>query len=116
MPRKIEVGKPAKFNFDLAAPKAGWKQEARVRIQVDQDLGTGKWNATFNGQQIDPTADVAEPFPVAYPSMLAEPSQLRAWRVPAALLREGKNSLEVTLTDGAPLSLVFVDLAFGQSS
>ena len=116
VPRKIEVGKPAKFNFDLAAPKAGWKQEARVRIQVDQDLGSGKWNATFNGQQIDPTADVSEPFPVAYPSMLAEPSQLRAWRVPAALLREGKNSLEVTLTDGAPLSLVFVDLAFGQSS
>jgi hypothetical protein len=43
--------------------------------------------------------------------MLGKPEELRAWLIPARLLREGKNSLEVTQTDGEPATIVFVDLA-----
>jgi len=113
VPRKIEAGKPAKFNFDLAAPAGGWKQDARVRIQVDKPPGDGEWTAMFNGETISATDDVSEPFPVPYPSMLAKPEELRAWTVPAKLLREGKNSLEVTQRNGEAVSIVFVDLATG---
>jgi hypothetical protein len=52
VPRKIELGKPAKFNFDLAAPAGGWKHDARVRIQADKPLGDDEWTATFNGEAI----------------------------------------------------------------
>ena len=107
VPRKIEPNKPAKFNFDLASPRG----DARVRIQADAALGDGVWQATFNGTALTATFDVSEPFAVTYPSMLAKPEELRAWSVPATLLREGKNSLEVTLERGAPVSVVFVDLA-----
>jgi hypothetical protein len=58
--------------------------------------GDGQWAATFNGEAIAADADVSEPFAVPYPSMIAKPEELRAWLVPARLLREGKNSLEVT--------------------
>jgi hypothetical protein len=67
--------------------------------------------AHFNGEAISPTDDVSEPFAVPYPSMLGKPEELRAWLIPARLLREGKNSLEVTQTDGEPATIVFVDLA-----
>lgn len=111
VPRKLETGKPAKFNFDLAAPSGGWKHEARVRIQTDQPLGSDEWTATFNGEVIKPTQDVSEPFAVPYPALLGRPEELHAWIVPARLLLEGKNSLEVTPKTGDPVSIVFVDLA-----
>jgi hypothetical protein len=111
VPRKIELNKPAKFNFDLAAPTGGWKGAARVRIQADKSLGNGEWAATFNGDAIAASADVSEPFAVPYPSMIAKPEELRAWTIPTKLLREGKNSLEVTQKNGEPVSVLFVDLA-----
>jgi hypothetical protein len=107
VPRKIEPNKPAKFNFDLASPRG----DARVRIQADKSLAKTKWTATFNGQAVTATPDVSEPFAVPYPSMLAKPEELRAWSVPATLLREGKNSLEITLQSGDPLTILFVDLS-----
>ncbi len=116
VPRKIEADKPAKFNFDLAPPTGGWKQDARIRIQTDQPIGKGKWTATFNGELLNPTHDVSEPFPVPYPSLLGKPAELRAWTLPPKLLHEGKNTLEVTLKAGEPLSVIFVDLAAGQAS
>ncbi len=116
VPRKIEAGKVQKFNFDLAAPAGGWKQDARVRIQADKSLGDGEWTATFNGELIEATKDVSEPFAVPYPSMVAKPEELRAWIIPGKLLREGKNSLEVTLRAGEPVAVIFVDLAVGQAS
>ncbi|MCB1208605.1 MAG: hypothetical protein KDK97_04720 [Verrucomicrobiales bacterium] len=111
VPRKIELNKPAKFSFDLAAPRAGWKQDARVRVQADKNLDDTEWTAVFNGTVIASTPDLSEPFPVAYPSMLGKPEELRAWIIPAKLLHEGKNSLEITQTAGDAVVITFVDLA-----
>lgn len=116
VPRKIEAGKTQKFNFDLAPPAGGWKQDGRVRIQADKALDAGEWSATFNGEVVEATKDVSEPFAVPYPAMLGKAEEMRAWMVPAKLLREGKNSLEVTLKQGEPVAVIFVDLAAGQAS
>lgn len=116
VPRKVEPTKPQKFTFDLVPPVGGWKQDARVRIQADKSLATTDWAATFNGESITATADVSEPFPVPCPSMLAQPEELRAWTIPAKLLREGRNSLEVTLKAGEQVSVLFVDMAVGHPS
>lgn len=112
VPRKVAPGKPEKFNFDLASPRG----DARVRIQADKRLTGSEWSATFNGQALPATDDVSEPFAVPFPSMLAKPEELRAWRIPANLLREGKNSLEVTQQSGEACSVLFVDLALGQAT
>ena len=106
MPRKLELNKPAKFNFDLASPRG----DARVRIQTDRTDPTGLV-AHFNGEILSPTDDVSEPFAVPYPSMLGKPDELRAWHIPASRMREGKNSLEITQTHGDPIMVVFADLA-----
>jgi hypothetical protein len=112
VPRKIEPGKPAKFNFDLASPRG----DVRVRIQANKSLANSEWTATFNGEAVSATSDVSEPFAVPYPSMIAKPDELSAWTIPAKLLRDGKNSLEVTQKNGDPVTVVFVDLAVGQAS
>ncbi|GEP43595.1 hypothetical protein BGE01nite_28860 [Brevifollis gellanilyticus] len=111
VPRKVESGKPQKFNFDIAAPSGGWKQNLRLRIQSDQSLSDTEWQATFNGEPISPTNDASEPFAVPYPSLMGKPEELRVWTVPAKLMREGKNSAEFTSKAGKTVSITFVDLA-----
>jgi len=106
VPHKIELSKPSKFNFDLASPRG----DALVRIQADKSLAGSEWSATFHGEAISATDAVSEPFAVPYPSMIAKPEELRAWIVPARLLREGKNSLEVTQKTGGQVFVLFVDL------
>lgn len=107
MPRKIELNKPAKFNFDLASPHG----DARVRILADRNLAGSEWNALFNREAISPADNVSEPFAVPFPSMLGQPQEMRAWQIPASKLKEGKNSLEITQTRGEPVTVLFVDLA-----
>lgn len=111
LPHLLESAQTAKFHFDLAAPAQGWKQAMRIRIQTDKSLMDSQMTANFNDEAIPSTPDVSEPFSVPYPSMLAKPDELRAWLIPAKLLREGKNTFSVTLKSGEPMSLQFVDLA-----
>jgi hypothetical protein len=108
LPRPLEPGKPATFTLDLAPPTGGWKGEARLRVQVEQPTGDGGWQATFNGEALTATPDLSEPFPVPYPSLLGTPDKLRAWRVPARLLRDGINRF--TLQNSAAITVIFLDL------
>jgi hypothetical protein len=75
-----------------------------------QSLGASTWSAILNGEVVAASTDVSEPFPVPYPSMMGKPDELRAWTVPAGLLREGRNTLEVSLHNGPSCSVLFVDL------
>jgi hypothetical protein len=111
VPRDIAPRKPAKFLFDLSAPAGGWKMGGRLRIQGAQSLGTSRWRATFNGTELATADDVSEPYPNPSPSLLGKADELRAWMVPAPLLRDGPNHAEFTAEDGGAATLVFVDLA-----
>ncbi len=107
VPRMILQNKAEKFHFDMATPLG----DARLRIQADQDLTESEWTATFNGELVSATEDVSEPFPVPYPSMLGRAEEMRAWSIPAKLLRDGRNTLEVIRWSGPDCAVVFVDLA-----
>lgn len=111
VPRTIEPSKPTRFVFDLATPIGGWKDNARLRIQTSHPLADGNWTAKFNDEPVAATADVSEPFAVPYPSMLAKPEELRAWTIPARLLREGANRFDLQHALTAAVTVVFVDLA-----
>jgi hypothetical protein len=111
VPRPIKPGTPAKFYFDLAAPQGGWKKDARLRIQSDKALEGTQWTATFNDEAISVTDDNSEPFAVPYPAMMGKPEELRAWVVPAKLLVDGINRLELLLQSGSDASITFLDLA-----
>ncbi|MCA1962771.1 MAG: hypothetical protein LDL31_02355 [Prosthecobacter sp.] len=107
VPRVMLPGKVAKFQFDLAAPHG----DARLRIQAAQNLAGTGWSAFFNGVALEATQDVSEPFDVPFPSMLGQPEEMRAWEVPARLLLDGKNSLELTQKSTDPVTVLFLDLA-----
>jgi len=111
LPREVASGKPSVFTLDLAPPSGGWKNEGRLRIQGVQSLGNTNWRAVLNDAELVATDDRSEPFPNPYPSLLGKPNELRAWQVPATLLRDGANRIELASNGEDHSTLVFLDLA-----
>ena len=112
VPHAVDPGKAVRFTFDLASPKGGWKGTARLRIQADKPVGESVLMVAFNGTPIEVNPDRSEPFPVPYPCLMGQPDELRAWSVPAALLREGGNVVEVKTGAGSNrVTVAFLDLA-----
>lgn len=110
LPRALEPGRKSNLPLDLAAPPGGWRRPARLRIQMAGTTAASRWIARWNDVELTPTGDVSEPFPNPYPAMLGQPADLRAWVVPAGVLKEGVNVLGLTLDGDAAANLVFVDL------
>jgi len=111
VPRKLEKGKPVTFIQELAPPTGGWKKGGRLRIQSQASLRGSQWNAHLNGHPLLPSEDLSEPYTNPYPPLLGTADEMRSWIVPADILRDGTNRLELTLESGTPTTLVFIDLA-----
>ncbi len=111
LPRKIGKGQTSAFALDLAPPAGGWQRGGRLRIQTEDALGDSRWQARLNGSDLAPTEDVSEPYPNPYPPMLGTTEEMRAWSVPAGALKDGENRIELTMMEGKPAKLEFLDLA-----
>jgi hypothetical protein len=110
--KALEIGKSFTIDLDMAPPAGGWRREGRMRIQAESDLGDSRWEVRFNGSALAASGDVAEPYPNPYPNCLGQPSEYRAWIVPPTLVRDGINSLVITLVSGtAPVKPIFLDVA-----
>lgn len=110
LPRIMKAGQSADFVLDLAPPANGWRQGGRLRIQNEGSLQGTAWTAKLNGETLTACDDVSEPYPNPYPTMLGTADNLRAWRVPAGVLRDGENRLEFVLSAGEPVRLGYIDL------
>ena len=111
LPVKVGPDKSVAFDMDFAPPGGGWKKEGRLRIQTEKPIGHAAWTAKLNGTDLLPDADVSEPFPNPSPVLLGTPEEHRAFRVPAAVLKDGPNRLELSLSGGKTATVVFIDLA-----
>ena len=111
--RPIAVERKLSTSFDMAPPAAGWQSAGKLRVQATVDLGERTFETVFNGRRLEPTGDVAEPYPNPYneAGVLGRPSELRAWIVPAGVPRDGINRVEIRQLDGSGTRLEFLDLA-----
>jgi len=106
------AGQSTPFALDMAPPADGWKKGGRLRIQSPESLGETVWRASFNGVELKETADRSEPYSNPYPPLLGTPEHHRAWIVPVTVLKDGINTIEITMTKGEqPATLVFLDVA-----
>ncbi len=110
IPREILPGKPTGYAFDLAPPTGGWKKEGRLRLQFKAPPAGARFTLKLNGSELAKTDDVSEPFPTPETNMFGTPEQLRAWTVPAALLKDGMNKVEITLVEGTAQILTVADI------
>jgi hypothetical protein len=110
LPRKLKADQQTLFPLDLAPPAGGWQRDGRLRIQCKADLDTQRFTARLNGMELVATADLAEHGLVFNPVLLGTPATLRGWTVPAHLLRDGVNQLEVKLNAGTPIEIAYLDV------
>jgi hypothetical protein len=111
LPKKFEAGSIHTFTMDMAPPEAGWKTNGKLRIQGRKPFADSQFTARFNGVDLEANTDVSEPYPNPYSPMLGKPEELRVWVVPSGLLKDGLNSIEISLTKGGPAEIIFLDLA-----
>ena len=109
--RELTPSRPIAITFDMAPPTGGWKTGGRLRVQAHGTFGGQRLAVALNGVDLEPTADVSEPYAAPWPDGLAPPEALRAWTVPAELLQDGDNAVVVRMAQGGPVLLSFVDVA-----
>ena len=107
LPQIFSTSRTAAFHFDLVPPSGGWTQMGRLRIQSTAPFGPGGWRAWVNGTELAANPDTFEPYPNPYPQMLGTPETLRAWSVPATLLKAGSNRFEIA---GSGATIEMIDL------
>ena len=107
----LRIDRPVKITLDMAPPTGGWRTGDRLRVQSKTGFADRQLIVRFNGEPLEATSDVSEPYPNPYPDGLRSAETLRAWNVPAGLLTDGANSIEIEATHGALLVLSFLDLA-----
>jgi len=113
LPRGLREKNQTRFELDMAPPTGGWKGEGRLRLQADARLEGRVILARCNGTELSPHDDVSEPFENPYPSLLGKPETLCAWKVPAALLKNGHNTFEFIHQSGKPVTLDYLDVRMG---
>ena len=112
LPRALKVGQTAAFDFDMAPPEGGWEQGGRFRIQAEESLGNNKFTAALNGGALAETDDRSEPYDSLYSPLLGTGDMHRAWLVPQEILKDGVNTVEVSMVAGdTAATLVFLDFA-----
>ena len=119
LPRELGPGDTAAFTLDMAPPvcgaptdsERGWQHDGRLRIQSPTKLGQSRWAAGLNGVELAATDDRSEPYNNPYSPLLGTSEHHRAWTVPAALLKDGVNAIDITLLKGdGPATIVFLDV------
>ena len=63
----------------------------------EQPIGNAASLAFFNGTRIDSTDEVDPPFDYPYDRLLGGHEHRRAWSGPSGLLRDGINTVRITL-------------------
>ncbi len=112
LPKTLRAKQPVALTFQLYPPKEGFKSSARLRIQSAQPITPGSViTARFNGENLTPIANIAEPFKTPYPHLLGTEETLRAWEIPHSLLKEGENKISLELKEGGAIRIMFVDLS-----
>lgn len=113
LPRGLKEKAKTAFQLDMAPPAGGWKGEGRLRLQADATLEGRVLAASCNGVELVAVEDVGEPFENPYPSLLGLPQNMRAWKLPAAVLRDGKNEFQFVHQSGKPVTLEYLDVRMG---
>ena len=109
--RELKRDAPMQIILDMAPPTGGWTAGGRLRVQADVPFDARHLALRLNGVGLAPTPDVSEPYATPWSDGRAQPEALRAWTVPAKLLKDGNNTIQIRLAQGEPVLLSFVDVA-----
>ena len=112
MNRSISPGAARVFRIDLALPKRMRRPAARLRLHAADPLDAAELAVQLNGTALEPTQDTGDSFGNPYDRMISDASRRRAWTVPTTLLRQGINTIRVSVKKAKRAAkITWIDMA-----
>ncbi len=109
LPKKYKRGQTETFRVDMA-PTSAQTKDGLLRLMTLKSQKGRAWRVAFNGRPLDDTDFVARPVDHPYEAALGQPDQYACYACPRSLVKDGINELKVTLTDGEPVTLNYIDV------
>ena len=69
-----------------------------------------RWTVKVNGAELEKTQFAGKPLDHPYEAGLGRPNQYACFKCPRALAKDGPNRMEITLVEGASVTVRYVDV------
>lgn len=109
LPRHVGKGQTATFTLDMA-PTEHQRRDGLLRVMTGEDASACRWTAAVNGTRLDATDFVAKPLDHPYDDGFRDPKHYACFTCPRALIQDGPNKIAVSLIEGGPATLVYLDV------
>jgi len=106
--RTVEPGKP--YTFTMTCFPTDHLADGVLRLMTSGDSSGCAWAVKVNGAALERTDFVAKPIEHPHDGGLGQPEQYACFACPRAAVKKGANALEVTMTDGDPATVIYIDL------
>ena len=81
-----------------------------MRLMTDDEMGDRQWTVALNGTALQPTAYVKKPLDFPYEDGFSEPGHYATFACPRQLAQNGVNQIAITLAEGRPAKLDYLDV------
>ncbi|MBS3763182.1 MAG: hypothetical protein KGZ25_07770, partial [Planctomycetes bacterium] len=82
----------------------------RLRVHTREPLSPdSELTVLINGETIERSDNSSRLFGNPFDGMISPKSNRRAWILPAPLVRDGENTVDIRLAQGTPLTAIYVD-------
>ena len=108
LPKTFQKGQTYVFSLDLAPTVQ--LREGIFRLRTLNDSAGCQWIVRVNGTALERRPYVAKPIEHPYNAALGQPNEYACFRCPRKLVRDGMNEVAVTMEEGAPVTVEYLDL------
>jgi hypothetical protein len=109
LPKTFKKDHTQTFRLDMA-PTVALKNGGVLRVMTEKDSSTCRWRATVNTVPLSPIAFVAKPIPHPYDGGLGQAGQYACFTCPREIVKDGVNTIAITMTQGEPATVNYIDL------
>ncbi len=109
LPAVLARGEPHTFHLEMA-PTPQHQRAGLLRLRSDGVIADREIEVRFNDVALPKTAFVAQPLPHPYTAFLGEPEEFQCFLFPAATAIAGTNRIEVKLTKGARVRVIYLEV------
>jgi len=86
------------YQFDIALPQRSLADQVPLRVVCAEPLpSNAELEAELNGKPLEANGDTSSPYNYAYDRLLGPTTHRRAWSCPSTLLRNGMNTVRLSL-------------------
>ena len=109
LPALLSRDEPHTFHIEMA-PTPHHQRDGVLRLRSDEAIADRAITVRFNGVVLNKAAHVEKPLPHPYAAFLGKPDEFQCFVCPAAGLVAGTNRIEVTVTKGMRVRVIYVDV------